>query len=297
MTRVVCVQLAPVLGDVAANRALSTAAVRAAVDDGADVVVLPELATSGYVFTDTAEAAAAAISAEDPLFDDWAAEVARSPRPGTVVVGGFAETGPGGTVSNSAALLDAGGVRAVYRKTHLWDREKLLFTPGDEVPPVVDTAHGRIGVIICYDLEFPEITRTLALGGADLIAVPTNWPLVGRPPGERPPEVQIAMAAARVNHVFIACADRTGTERGQRWTGGTALIDEQGWVLDTVEEHRAPDGAPDRGDANDLDAGRVLGTAAADVDLARARDKTWTALADVFADRRPELYGAVTRLG
>ena len=184
MTRVVCVQLAPVLGNVAANRALSTAAVRAAVDDGADVVVLPELATSGYVFTDTAEAAAAAISAEDPLFDDWAAEVARSPRPGTVVVGGFAETGPAGTVFNSAALLDASGVCAVYRKTHLWDREKLLFTPGDEVPPVVDTAHGRIGVIICYDLEFPEITRTLALGGADLIAVPTNWPLVGRPAGE-----------------------------------------------------------------------------------------------------------------
>ncbi len=293
MTRVVCVQLAPVLGDVAANRTLSTAAVRAAVDDGADVVVLPELVTSGYVFTDTAEAAAAAITAEDPLFADWAAEAARSPRPGSVVVGGFAETGPAGTVFNSAALLDASGVRAVYRKTHLWDREKLLFTPGDEVPPVVDTAHGRIGVIICYDLEFPEITRSLALDGADLIAVPTNWPLVERPAGERPPEVQIAMAAARVNHVFVACADRTGTERGQRWTGGTALIDDQGWVLDTVEEHRESI----EGAAHGAVPGRVVGTAAADVDLARARDKTWTALADVFADRRPELYGAVTRLG
>ena len=64
---------------------------------------------------------------------------------------------------------------------------------------------------------------------ADLLAVPTNWPLVYRPEGERPPEVQIGMAAARVNRMSIACCDRIGTERGQESTGGTTIIDESGW--------------------------------------------------------------------
>lgn len=278
MTRIVCRQLAPVMADLDANRALTVAAIRDAVDGGADVVVLPELVTSGYMFTDTAEAATVAITAAHPLFADWAAEAARSPRPGTVVVGGFCEAGDDGLTYNSAALVDATGVRAVYRKIHLWDGEKLVFTPGAAVPPVVDTEHGRIAVIICYDLEFPELTRTVALAGADLIAVPTNWPLGPRPAGERSGEVQIGMAAARVNHVFIACCDRTGTERGQEWTGGTTIIGEEGWVLDAVGLGTG---------------GSTVAAATADVDLTRARDKAWSPLADVFADRRPELYGAV----
>ena len=90
---------------------------------------------------------------------------------------------------------------------------------------------GRVGVAICYDLEFPEVTRHLALRGADLVAVPTNWPLVPRPDGEHPPEVVIAMAAARVNRVAIACCDRTGTERGVQWTAGATIVGVDGWVL------------------------------------------------------------------
>ncbi|MGH2858253.1 MAG: carbon-nitrogen hydrolase, partial [Solirubrobacteraceae bacterium] len=107
---------------------------------------------------------------------------------------------------------------------------------------------------------------------AELIAVPTNWPLGDRPVGERAPEVTIAMAAARVNRVFIACCDRTGTERGQEWTGGTSIIDESGWVLASQSQ---------------------LGSAHAVVDLTRAHDKSLTRLADVLGDRRPELYGAL----
>lgn len=279
MTRVVCHQLSPVIGDLDANRALSTAAITDAVAAGADVVVLPELITSGYMFTSTAEAAAVAITADHSLFEDWRRAAAKPAGGSAVVVGGFCEAGDDGLTYNSAALLDGGGVRAVYRKVHLWDGEKLIFTAGDEVPPVVDTEHGRIGVIVCFDLEFPEFPRTLALGGAELIAVPTNWPLGPRPAGERPPEVQIAMAAARVSRVFIACADRTGTERGQEWTGGTSILDADGWVLDAVDPVEHPDG---------------VGAVTAEVDLSRARDKSYTALADAFADRRPELYGAVS---
>jgi predicted amidohydrolase len=267
MTTVACRQLAPVVGDLAGNRAQARRAIEEAVAGGADIVVLPELVTSGYVFESAEEAAAVAVTPEHALFGEWAAAAGPA-----LVISGFAEAGDDGRVYNSAALVDASGVLGVYRKCHLWDREKLWFAPGAEPPRVFDTPFGRVGVLICYDLEFPELTRTLALAGADLLAVPTNWPLVPRPAGERPPEVQIAMATARVNRMFIACCDRTGTERGQEWTAGTTIIDADGWPVAT------PGGG---------------GAAQAELDLPAARDKRLTELADALGDRRPELYGAL----
>ena len=77
-------------------------------------------------------------------------------------------------------------LRAVYRKAHLWDAESDFFAPGTAPPPVVDTEFGRIAMMICYDVEFPEWVRRPALAGADLLAVPTNWPADPVPPGERP---------------------------------------------------------------------------------------------------------------
>lgn len=271
-TRVAACQLAPAIADLPANAEMSAAAARAAISEGADVVVLPELVTSGYVFSSPEEARGVAVTPDHGVFAAWAA--ACTARDGAVVVGGFCELGDDGLLYNSAAVVDASGVRAVYRKAHLWDREKLVFTPGSATPPVVDTAHGRIAVMVCYDLEFPEWTRTAALAGADLIAVPTNWPLVPRPDGERVPEVVIAMAAARVNHVAIACADRSGTERGVDWNEGTSVVSSDGWVVSEV--------------------GTGNGVAWADLDLAASRDKRLTEHAHLMDDRRPDLYRAVS---
>jgi predicted amidohydrolase len=265
--------LAPQLGDPAGNAARSVAAIHAAVDDGADIVVLPELVTTGYLFADAAEARAGALPADHHLFDAWSASLGES---GAVLVAGFAELGDDDAVYNSAAVVDASGVLAVYRKTHLWDREKLWFTAGAAAPPVVGTAHGRLGVLICYDAEFPELTRHLALAGADLVVVLTNWPLVDRPAGERPPEVTIAMATARVNRLPMALCDRTGTERGRRWTAASAIVDENGWVIAAVEPGTT---APT--------------SVTATLDLSRGRDKQLTVLAHALTDRRPELYGAL----
>ncbi len=269
MTRICCVQLHPVLGDLAANRELTVAAIEQAAEAGAEVVVLPELATSGYMFDSPEEAAAAAIGCDDPLLADWGRLAGEHD---LVLAGGFCERGDDGHVYNSAAVLDAGGLRAVYRKLHLWDREKLVFTPGSAPPPVLDTRVGRVSVVVCYDLEFPELTRSVALTDTDLLLVPTNWPLMDRPDGERPAEVVIAMATARINHMAIACADRCGVERGQAWTAGTTIVAVDGWV---AGESRRP------------------GPVYAEVDLTAARDKRYTELADSFADRRPELYGDV----
>lgn len=268
VARVVCEQLAPRVGDLAHNEELVRDAVRRALADRADILVLPELATSGYVFADAEEARRTAIGADDPFFGELRALLDGTR---TVVVLGFCEAAGDDVLHNSAAVVDAAGVRAVYRKTHLWDRETLFFTPGDRLPPVIGTPHGRIGVLICYDLEFPEMPRRLALAGADLIAVPTNWPLVQEsPPGERPAEIIQAQAAARANGLFIACADRTGTERGQQWTGGTAVVNQYGWITATAA-------APDHRATTDLFA-RL------------ARDKSLSPHNDLLGDRRPDLY-------
>jgi predicted amidohydrolase len=266
MIDVHCAQLAPVAGDVPGNKAMSVAAVEAAAGAGADVVVLPELVVSGYDFVHADQARKSAIDADDDVFAQWS----RAGR-GAVVVGGFAERGPDGVVYNSAALVDAGGVRAVYRKTHLWDDEALYFRPGDDPAPVVDTAAGRIAVVICYDLEFPEMTRALALRGTELLAVPTNWPLVARPEGEHPPERIIAMAAARVNRMAIACSDRTHNDGGRRYTEGTAIVDALGWVVT----------APITG----------VGSVSARIDLGVARVKDISSRNHLFDDRRPTVYG------
>ncbi|CAN5151119.1 nitrilase family protein [soil metagenome] len=278
MARAAALQLAPVVGELEANSERATDAIDRALssgndtDGGADIVVLPELVTSGYVFESMAEARSLALAPDDALFGTWAALAARR---GSIVVAGFAELGEDDRLYNSAAVIGSDGVLAVYRKAHLWNEEKNFFTAGDQRPPVVETEHGRLGVMICYDLEFPEWTRLAALAGTDILAVPTNWPLVERPAGERAPEVQIGIAAARVNRMAIVAADRAGTERGVAWTEGTTIIDADGWVADV--------------------AGPGIGEAWAEIDPARSRDKTLTPLADAHGDRRPELYGPLAR--
>lgn len=257
------------LGDVDGNFARAAGVVAAATRAGARLVVLPELATSGYVFRSHDEAASAAVTDGDPR---WRS-LSRAVEPGAVVVVGFAERA-GDVLFSSAAVVGHDGIIAVYRKAHLWGDEALFFAAGDAAPPVVPTPVGRVGVAICYDAEFPEVPRTLALGGADLLALPVNWPRVPRPTGERPPETVLAMAAARASRLPVVVADRSGHERGVEWTDGSAVIGPDGWILSAE-----PGGA----------RGAALSTA--ELDLGAARDKRVSPCNDLFRDRRPELYG------
>lgn len=266
--RVACQQIAPQVGHGPANEAMAEEAIAAALADGADVVVLPELVTSGYVFASRDEALSSALSPDAAVFQTWSALAATRD---AVVIGGFPEMTAAGDLYNSAAVVDAGGIRAIYRKCHLWDEEKRWFTPGDAIPPVLDTRFGRIGVLICFDLEFPEFARTLAIRGADLIAVPTNWPSAPHPDGERPAEMIDASSMARLNRVHIACCDRAGSERGVTFAGGSCIIDTHGWM---------------RAERPKRDVGPIV----ADLDLSRARDKALNQHNHVLGDRRPELY-------
>lgn len=266
-------QVAPVLGDVEGNLGQATGAVRAAAAQGADIVVLPELVTTGYAFTDSEELRRHAEPADGPslqAFADVAAEL------DVIVVGGFAELDEAGQLRNSAFVVDGRGVRAVYRKAHLWDNEVNLFVAGDELPPVVDTPFGRIAVVVCYDIEFPEWTRTAALQGTDLLCVPTNWPATALPPGERPEEVVHAQAAALANRMFVAVCDRVGPERGVSWAGGAAIIAPNGYPLTLA------------------DGGGGEQTLLCECDLSLARDKAPNVHNDALRDRRPELYRLLT---
>ncbi|MDZ7882175.1 MAG: nitrilase-related carbon-nitrogen hydrolase [Mycobacterium sp.] len=259
--RVSSIALPIEFGDEERNFAAARAALQRS-ESGPHLIVLPELATSGYVFNDVDEARSLSMSAEDPRLASLAEDVPD----GAVAVVGFCERA-GEQLFNSALVFDRTGTLGCYRKAHLWDAEHRFFGVGDEAGLVLDTPIGRLGVAICYDIEFPEVPRRLALAGAELLALPVNWPLVDRPDGEHPPETIQAMAAARASRLPTAIADRHGSERGVEWTGGTAVIDRDGWVVATPDDN---------------------GVASALVDIDPS--KSLGAHNDLFADRRPDLY-------
>ncbi|MGF6090535.1 nitrilase family protein [Pseudomonas sp. 18173] len=267
---VACCQLAPKIGDLAYNRTLTERAIRQAAFQGAQVVVLPELVQSGYLFADRDEALSLAETVDGPTLQLWQT-LARELN--LVIVGGFCERLAGDELANSAAMIDANGLRAVYRKAHLWDAEKDIFSAGDAAPPVVETVHGRLGMLICYDLEFPEWVRLPALAGAELLCAPVNWPDGPRPPTERPAEVLRVQANASVNRMFIAACDRYGHERGVGWVQGSVIVDADGYPL--------------AGPAEQGGEQMLLAT----LNLAEARNKRISARNDLHRDRRPQLYG------
>jgi predicted amidohydrolase len=265
--RVACCQVPLHIGDITGNGVATTTAIEQAASAGAQLIVLPELASSGYVFADRAELVSLAETRDGPSITEWANLATAL---GVTIVAGFPEAA-GDKVYNSAAVVDPTGLRGVYRKAHLWDSENPVFDRADDLPLLVDTEHGRLGVMICYDIEFPEWVRAVALEGADLLCAPVNWPLLPRPDGERPTEQVRALAGAGMNRLAIAVCDRVGVERGQDWIGGSVLIDADGYPLAIAEYGKA---------------GNVI----ADIDLAESRIKKFNEHNDVHGDRRVELY-------
>ncbi|GMG82645.1 nitrilase family protein [Paralimibaculum aggregatum] len=224
-----CLQFEPRIGDLAANRAAGLELIEAVAEAGARLAVLPELSDSGYVFESRAEAfALSGTAAESETIAGWA-EAAR--RHDLHIVGGFCER-DGGRLFNSAALVGPDGLIGVYRKTHLWDAENLWFEPGDHGYPVFATPLGRIGALICYDGWFPEAWRLLAMQGADIVCVPTNWVPMPSQPASLPSMSNIlCMAAAHSNSFCVAAACRIGTERGQPFIGQSLIVNHEGWPV------------------------------------------------------------------
>lgn len=212
------------------NRRRSVEFIEEAAGRGAGLVILPELAISGYAL-DAGRLAEVAEPLDGPTLECWTLAAAEY---GVLVAGGFCEKGVG-VLYNSAILVGASGALLHYRKLHLFDRERGVFSPGDLGLPVVDTPLGRIGLCVCYDLRFVEVARLLALQGAALVAVPTAW-VGGFDQVPRDKEGYItqargAVVQANLNQVYIACASQAGVRVDQRFLGNSLIVDPFGKVL------------------------------------------------------------------
>jgi N-carbamoylputrescine amidase len=269
--RIACIQMQPAIGEVEANVVYSIGLIDRAVERGAKLVVLPELSNTGYVFQSRDEAFALAEPVPaGPTVRAWS-EVAAKHK--VHLVAGICER-DSAKLFNSAVLIGPNGYIGTFRKVHLWNEENLYFEPGDLGFPVFHTAIGRIGMAICYDGWFPETFRLAALQGADIVCVPTNWvPIPGQVEGREAMANILAMAAAHSNSIYIACADRVGTERGQPFEGQSLIVSFTGW--------------PVAGPAS-RDKEEIL---VAEVALGEARRaRNWNAFNQVLRDRRSDIY-------
>ncbi|MFK7769813.1 MAG: carbon-nitrogen hydrolase family protein [Mariniblastus sp.] len=188
--------------------------------NGAELTVFPECTTTGYCFTSLDEAKEIAEGFDGPSVTQvhqWCQEK------DTMVVFGFLELS-GEKVFNVLALVGPSGLIGTYRKIHLPHLGIDRFTtPGDRPFEVIETPSVRIGMNICYDSSFPEAARVLAVKGADLITLPTNWP----PTSGLTADV-IPNARALENHVYFMSVNRIGTERGFEFIGKSKICDPRG---------------------------------------------------------------------
>jgi predicted amidohydrolase len=267
--QVAVAQTQPRLGENERNLEVGIARLEEAVAAGAELLVLPECAIPGYMFDSLEEAMPFAEDIPGPTTEALEAACRRL---GAHVVCGLLER-EGDVLYNAAVLVGPDGLIGSYRKTHLpflgVDR---FTTPGDELS-VFDTPLGRIGLEICYDLRFPEVTRTLALRGADIVAHPTNFPMAAKVQTE-----VITLARAAENRIYLLTANRVGKERWGEFCGWSQIVDPFGKRLVEADETEE----------------KLL---VVDIDLEKARDKDYVIPGEyelyLFGDRRPELYSAV----
>ncbi|MCS6936382.1 MAG: acyltransferase [Candidatus Bipolaricaulota bacterium] len=263
MIKVGFYQFCPVFGDKRANLHKIVEALERA---NADLLVLPELCTTGYLFTSQDEVNELSEPIPGPttrFFENL------TQRKNLWLVLGMAERDEiSKKCYNSAVLIGPDGYRATYRKAHLFFEEKLYFVPGDTPFRVYDLGAARMGMLVCFDHFFPEATRALALQGAQIICHPSNLVLPGK--GQ-----QITRVRAMENRIFWILANRYGVEeRGGKklsFTGASQIVAPNGELL-----AQAP---------SDSESLQIV-----EISPAEANDKRVTALNDLFADRRPEMY-------
>ncbi|HTV55479.1 MAG TPA: carbon-nitrogen hydrolase family protein [Terriglobia bacterium] len=268
--KIAVVQMDVRLGEKGRNVQAILDRLETASQNGANVVIFPECAVTGYCFDSLEEAMPQAEGV--PGSSTERISRAAKERNCTVVVGMLEREGD--KLYNAAAVLGPGGILGSYRKAHLpflgIDR---FATPGDRPFPLFPIPAGQLGINICYDCSFPEAGRVPKLKGAQVLAIPTNWP-VNSDLWEHVPKVR-----AVENHMIVAVADRVGEERGFRFAGHSQIIDFTGKVF--------------------AEAGETEETILyADVDLAAADRNRILRIPgkheiDRIADRRPELYGAL----
>jgi len=230
----------------------------------ADLLVLPELFNTGYIFADKEELKSLAEEVPGGETCGFLLEISRQKKMSLVF--GMAEKDKD-KLYNSAVLLTPEGVKGIYRKLHLFDQEKHLFDPGENEPEVFNDGKAKIGIMVCFDWLFPEVARILALKGAEIICHPSDLVL---------PYAQEAMRIRSLeNRVFTLTCNRTGEEnragRKLSFTGKSQITDPKGNILLRASQ--------------DKDEVGIV-----EIDPLLARDKKCTENNFIFDDRKPEFY-------
>ena len=257
------IQMNPVLGDTDANIAKIDTLLKDTRE--ADLVVLPELCHCGYNFDSKQQAFDTSENISDSRYIEFLTERCR--RYEQHIVSGLNER-DSDRLYNSAVLVGPEGVTGTYRKLHLFYNEKDFFAPGDKGLPVFDIGSCKIGMLICFDWIFPEAWRVLALGGADIVCHPANLVI--------PELCQRAVPVHAVtNRIFVVTANRIGVEGDLTFTGRSTIAGPKAEVLFQASA--------------DKEETKTLA-----IDIALARDKNATPRNNLFEDRRPDQYAAVT---
>lgn len=268
MITVAAVQMQPELMNPQANLERIAHLARDARARQAELIVFPECCVTGYGLTE-AEARRTAEPIPGPATDQLKGLCGQL---GTTIMVGTLELTHDGDLYNSAVLIDASGIRARYRKTHLPTLGVDRFvTPGEELLPPVHTPAGRAGLLICYDLRFPEPARVLALKGAQVILLSTAWPQAAT----LYPDFIVSARAAE-NHLYLVAANRVGEERGTTYLGRSIIAGPDGEVL---------------AEANDSD--EMILFARIDPSMSDKKHRIFRPgeyELDLFNDRRPQLY-------
>jgi predicted amidohydrolase len=275
MPRLAAIQMETKPLEVAANVAVVIEWLGRAAEEGAHLAVFPECALTGY-FLSPDECFQAAEPVPGPR-TERIQEACR--RTGLLALVGTLEVDEARQLYNTAVLVGPQAMLAKYRKTHLLclglDRH---VKPGDLPLEPVETPQGRVGLLTCYDLRFPEPARVLALEGAQVILLPTAWPAAATLYPNH-----VARTRAAENAVFLVAADHVGEERGRSYLGRSLIVGPDGEVL---------------AEAGTNEEALLI----ADVDLRRSDEKHRAFVPgeyeiDLFADRRPDLYGPITGAG
>ncbi|EPY53092.1 nitrilase [Schizosaccharomyces cryophilus OY26] len=266
--RVCCVQMAPKVGDVKANVNKMTAFVDEIMrKEAVDMIIFPELATSGYecgdAFIDLAEYAETSVSIQSMC------KVAK--QYSVHIVFGFPERQSEerkGLFNSCVYVNPDGHACGTYQKVHLFNLEREYFSHGKQFP-IFNTPFGKMGILICWDTAFPEAARMYSLQGADFLVIRSNW--------EKPYEDDwdLAVSARALdNCIPIAAANRVGKDKSLAFFGHSRIIGPTGKVLRSLDQD-------------------TEGYITAELDLnesKRLRREYYT----FFNDRKPELYTGLT---
>jgi predicted amidohydrolase len=273
LVKVAAIQFEPRIGDKEYSVMEGLKLIEKAGAMGVKLMVLPELSNTGYIYNSRAEAFAMSEHVPDgPTTREW---IRMAKKYDAYICAGITER-EGNHLYNSVAVVGPDGHIGTYRKTHLWNEEKLWFEPGNLGFPVFSLPFGKIGCRICYDIWFPEVTRIYAAQGADIICDSTNWVVVDPLQTKtKPTAAYSCQQMSLMNAVFSICADRVGTERDCIFIGNSCITDPGGGFV-------AGPGSPDKPEI-----------VSAEINLMQARYRHWSEFNNPLTDRRTDLYDAL----